>query len=80
MTLPGMALRNFVATLATILVVLACQAGVATAESTAFRQAVAEAAAPDADVAGFYRARDYQPLWTGGGDAARRAADRKSVV
>ena len=74
MTLSGTALRNFVATLATILVVLACQAGVATAESTAFRQAVAEAAAPDADVAGFYRARDYQPLWTGGGDAARRAA------
>lgn len=74
MTLTGSALRKFVAALATIIIVFGLQAGMAVAESTAFRQAVAEAAAPDADVAGFYRARDYRPLWTGTDDAARRAA------
>jgi len=44
------------------------------AESLAFRQAVAEAVAEDAPLAEFYRARDFAPLWTGAGDAERRAA------
>lgn len=44
------------------------------AESLAFRQAVAEAVAEDATLADFYRAREYAPLWTGAGDAERRAA------
>ena len=74
MILPGLSLRKFVATIATILVTFGLLAGVAGADSTAFRQAIAEAATADADVAGFYRARDYQPLWTGAADAARRAA------
>ncbi|TNF59125.1 MAG: murein L,D-transpeptidase [Rhodobacteraceae bacterium] len=43
---------------------------------TAFRQAVAEAAADDADIAAFYRATGYQPIWTGGDadDLDRRRA------
>jgi L,D-transpeptidase YcbB len=44
------------------------------AESMAFRQALAEAAASDPALAAFYRARDYQPIWTSAGDASRRAA------
>ena len=37
----------------------------ATAQVTAFRQAVAEAAALDDDLAAFYRARDFDGIWTG---------------
>lgn len=40
----------------------------------AYRRALAEAAAGDAAIAEFYRARDYAPLWTGPEDGARRAA------
>ena len=48
----------------------------ATAQVTAFKQAVAEAASADDAVAAFYRDRDYQPIWTAEGDVAqaRRAA------
>ncbi|MEW9921911.1 murein L,D-transpeptidase [Marimonas sp. MJW-29] len=47
----------------------------AVAQVTAFKQAVAEAAARDADIAAFYRQTGFAPLWTGPGDAdrARRA-------
>lgn len=48
--------------------------GVARAEVTAFKQAVAEAAAKDRAVAAFYKARDFEPIWTGRGDRARRSA------
>jgi murein L,D-transpeptidase YcbB/YkuD len=43
---------------------------------TAYKQAVAERIGADEQVAAFYRARDFAPLWTGDGDAfeARRAA------
>jgi len=43
---------------------------------SAFAQAIAEAAARDDDVAAFYRANGYKPIWTGKGsdDRARRAA------
>lgn len=46
------------------------------AQENAFRQAVAEAAAADSDIAEFYRARDYLAIWTGQTeeDAARRQA------
>ncbi len=37
----------------------------AAAQSTAFRQAVAEAAARDRDIAEFYRSNDYRAIWTG---------------
>lgn len=48
----------------------------ATAQVTAFRQAVAEAAAEDRDIAAFYQATDYRSVWTGKGeeDRARRQA------
>ncbi len=44
------------------------------AQVTAFRQAVAETAADDPDLAAFYRARDFAGLWTGPEDGPRRAA------
>ena len=46
------------------------------AQVTAFKQAIAEAASVDDEVAAFYRQNDYQPIWTGAGDQdrARRAA------
>lgn len=43
----------------------------ATAQVTAFRQAVAEAAAPDEALATFYRARDFEGIWTGDDSGAR---------
>ncbi|MFK7941144.1 MAG: murein L,D-transpeptidase [Roseovarius sp.] len=48
----------------------------ATAQVTAFKQAVAETASQDRDVADFYRTQNYEPVWTGGEDAdrARRQA------
>ncbi len=47
----------------------------AAAQITAFKQAVAEAAARDDDIAAFYRATGYEPIWTGVDehDRARRA-------
>ncbi|MFT6674399.1 MAG: murein L,D-transpeptidase YcbB/YkuD [Sulfitobacter sp.] len=46
------------------------------AQVTAFKQAVAETAARDEDIAAFYRNTGYTPIWTGAGEAdrARRAA------
>jgi len=48
----------------------------ATAQTTAFRQAVAEGAAQDEVLAEFYRAREFQGIWTGvsNRDRARRNA------
>ena len=40
-------------------------AGPAAAQITAFRQAVAESAARDEDLATFYRGRDFKGIWTG---------------
>lgn len=45
--------------------------GVARAQVTAFRQAVAEAAYGDEAIAAFYRDSGYAPIWTGQDDAAR---------
>lgn len=39
-----------------------------------YRQAVAEAAAGDEALSGFYADRDYAPIWTSAADAARRGA------
>ncbi len=41
----------------------------AVAGVTGFRQGVAEAAARDEDLAAFYRARDFEGIWTGAGEA-----------
>lgn len=48
----------------------------ARAQVTAFKQAVAEAASSDRDIAAFYRQTGYKPIWTGKGnrDRARRKA------
>lgn len=43
----------------------------AEAQVTAFKQAVAEAAAGDEDISAFYRETEYAPLWTGNSDAHR---------
>ncbi len=44
------------------------------AQVTAFRQAIAEGVAAQGDLAAFYRARDFSPIWTGAEDADRRNA------
>jgi len=49
-------------------------AGPATAQISALRQAIAEGAAAETDLAAFYRARDFVPIWTGAADADRRGA------
>ena len=48
----------------------------AAAQATAFKQAVAEAAARDADIAAFYQQQSYESLWTDvfGADRQRRLA------
>ncbi len=51
------------------------------AQVTPFMQSVAEQAAPDSDIAAFYKANGYTPLWTGTGslDKARRMALLKAL-
>lgn len=53
-----------------------------TAQVTAFKQAVAETASADDDIAAFYRGNGYEPLWTGEGDIyrTRRAALMKALA
>jgi L,D-transpeptidase YcbB len=62
-------------------VALLCAAPPALAQVTVFKQAVAEAAADDADIAAFFRETGYAPLWTGGGEvsAARLGALMRAV-
>ncbi|MBV1926664.1 MAG: L,D-transpeptidase family protein [Rhodobacteraceae bacterium] len=54
----------------------------AMAQITAFKQAVAEAASTDEEVAAFYRTNKYTPIWTGSGpaDLARRAALMRALA
>nr|WP_244153658.1 L,D-transpeptidase family protein [Sulfitobacter delicatus] len=47
------------------------ETGPASAQVTAFKQAVAEAAAQDEDIAAFYRENDYKALWTGADEEHR---------
>jgi L,D-transpeptidase YcbB len=53
----------------------------ALAQVTAFKQAIAEAAARDKDIAAFYQANNYSGIWTGafGKDAQRRKALFKAI-
>ncbi len=44
----------------------------AQAQVTAFKQAVAEAAAKDRDIAAFYQSNGYTGIWTGNGNRERR--------
>ncbi len=47
----------------------------ALAQVTAFKQAVAEAAASDKDIAAFYQANKYKAIWTGKGNKDRQRRD-----
>lgn len=51
--------------------------GPAFAQVTAFKQAVAEAAARDEDIAAHYRSSDYAPIWTDANDTQR---DRRAAL
>jgi len=68
-------LHSFVAALA-VSITLALAGAPVNAQVTAYKQAVAEAAAKDAALAEFYKARNYKSLWTGraGKDSQRRKA------
>jgi len=44
------------------------------AESTAFKKAVAQAAAQNKIISAFYKARNYEPIWFGGRNNQRRRA------
>ena len=63
--------RNLLALVAATMVLLLAFAAPSTAQISAFKQAVAEEAASDADLAAFYRETGYAPLWTGSGDVYR---------
>lgn len=57
--------RVFAATLLGSVAISALVPTMAQAQVTAFRQAVAESVASDEDLAAFYRARDFAPVWSG---------------
>ncbi|WP_371060129.1 murein L,D-transpeptidase [Rhodosalinus sp. 5P4] len=61
---------------AALAVLLAAALPAAAEPLTAYKQALAETASRDGDLAAVYRARDYAPIWTGREEihAARRAA------
>jgi L,D-transpeptidase YcbB len=65
--------RSFGVTLSVILA-LGLQSGPSDAQTTAYRQAVAAAAARDDTIASWYREAGYDTLWTGADDATRRSA------
>ncbi len=66
----------FAQVLVVLALVLAGLAPSVRAQSLAFREAVAVAAASDRDISAFYKERDYRPIWTGRGarDGQRRRA------
>ena len=76
----GRIVRNFVLMI-TMLVGSALLTGGAEAQVTAFKQAVAEAAAKDRDIAAFYKANNYEGIWTtkSGQDRRRRQALFKAI-
>ncbi|WP_442915792.1 L,D-transpeptidase family protein [Loktanella sp. M215] len=59
-----------IALIVTLAVLILTLPGGAQAQVTAFRQAVAESAARDTNLATFYRGRDFEGIWTGGDSAA----------
>ncbi len=74
----GLNVRNLRLTMlgAAFVAVQVFAGGQAIAQVTAFKQAVAEAASQDRDIADFYRDHNYLPIWTGDeqSDRARRQA------
>ncbi|MGB7316519.1 MAG: L,D-transpeptidase family protein [Planktotalea sp.] len=67
--------RTLVAAFAFIAISLGFSATPAGAQVTAFKQAVAEAAAKDKDIAAFYQANNYKAIWTGSGGKDRQRRD-----
>ena len=67
-------LFNKIGIVLSIFVTVGVVAEQASSQTTAYRQAVAEAAAPDDTVAGWYRTSGYDSLWTSADDAERRSA------
>jgi murein L,D-transpeptidase YcbB/YkuD len=74
--------RNFLWGLLSFLTAAFLAAAPATAQVTAFMQSVAEAAASDRDIAGFYKSNGYKSIWTakGGRDKQRRQAFLKAIA
>ncbi len=72
----GGAIRSFFAIVAMVLGLLT-HAAPATAQVTAFKQAIAESASNDRDLAAFYKANDYKPLWIGSGG---RFSNRRNAL
>ncbi len=70
MTLPGNRIWAVFAVLATMLTLWSVPTP-ASAQVTAFKQAVAEAASSDKDIAAFYQSNAYQSVWTGGSNLER---------
>jgi L,D-transpeptidase YcbB len=66
--------RYFQLIMSVVLVGSLAGAATAQAQITPFSQSVAITAAEDETVAAIYAARNYAPIWTGAGDAARRQA------
>lgn len=72
LTLPG-CFRQMAFVLSLVLTGLAGEPAGAQ-QMTAFKQAVAGAAAQDEDIAAFFRSRDYKPFWTAANAQAKRQA------
>ena len=72
--LAGARLRGFGLVAGLAMMVGTPFAGVAEAQVTAFRQAVAETAARDEDLAAFYRNRNFEGIWSGDSAVAHRNA------
>jgi murein L,D-transpeptidase YcbB/YkuD len=73
-TLAGARLRGFGMVAGLAVVVGMSFAPMASAQVTAFRQAVAETAARDEDIAAFYRARNFEGIWSGDSAVGHRNA------
>lgn len=69
--------RSFAGVLVGLLLCLMSLPAALAAQVTGFRQAVAEAAASDEDLATFYRARSFEGIWTGSDQAA---IDRRNAL
>lgn len=67
----GRGLAARIISLLVFLLAVSSFSGPAEAQVTAFRQAVAETAARDDDLAAFYRERDFEGIWTGSSSTER---------
>ena len=72
---PRVSFRGFgIASVFVLSLGLGLQIAPSIAQTTAYRQAVAEAAAADEDIAAWYRTTSYDTLWTSADDEGRRTA------